>query len=363
MKSTAPRPVLHVYLADLDISSTPSLGIYQVARHWLAELVRQSGVGRDVVVSVKPSERDRLLPSPLPDWIQVVEIDGPRLWLDHVWCPWFTRRCGADEILFPKGWVPYLLPQEVHVIAVLHDCMHDFYREQYPATISKLKTSYLRAMTRNTLSRADSVFTISKFSRDQFKSRYANAERMEIIPLGDPLPLPSATRVSRQGLLVFGSKFPHKFTAGTLSLLRQWRRKTGFDETVYVVGQAPISLEPGEVQLGILSDQEVSSRLAGVRALVHLSEMEGFGLPLLESYRRGTPVVYRQDHAFEEVMIGVVEGGVCEISLSEFTQQMERILNLPPERVMEIAQGLESRYNWYTSLSTMLGNAVGLYGG
>jgi len=354
MNSPALRPLLHVYLADQDWETTSSQGIYHVSRNILAEMVRSSDPGYRIVVSVKPSERQRMVPASLPSWMEVVEVDGPRLWLDHIWCTQFAKSNGVSESLHVKGWIPIRPPKSLRITAILHDCMHDVYAERYPGQLPRAKIAYLRRMTRHTLLRADRVFTISDFSRGELQARYDGAEKLQRIPLGDPLPLPTVSSGERQGLLIFGSMFPHKFTAGTLHLLREWRRRTQFGEPVYVVGPSPIPLESGEISLGRLTDQELSTRLASVRVLIHLSGLEGFGLPLIEAYFRGTPVVYRNEHAFQEVLSGVPEGALDSLRPEDFAEEMDRILCLPQERIQEISEKLSAKFNWRNCVSALL---------
>jgi hypothetical protein len=342
--------ILHVYLADQDWETTSSLGIYHFARKWLETFLRRIPSGWQVVVTVLPSERDRFLPAELPESVTVVELRGPRLWRDHVLCPWVTLRRRANRAFFPKGWLPLWMPSGVHITCIMHDCMQEHYQSYYPGFLSWPKYLYFRCMARHTLRRATELLTISDFSMNQIQNYYHADRQMRVIPEADPLPPPSqiVPPGKRRGILVLGSNLPHKRVPEALSLLQAWRSRSHFDEPIYLTGEQKFdsSLLDGVERLGLLSDQELSDRIASVRALVHLSELEGFGLPLLEAWFRHTPVLFRNAHSFQEIMGEDAPGGWSGGGVEEFSDKLTEVLALTESQIAEQADRLKEKFTW-----------------
>lgn len=65
-----------------------------------------------------------------------------------------------------------------------------------------------------------------------------------------------------------------------------------------------IQPEPGLEVLGPAPDSELARLYARARALLFPSHYEGFGLPMLEAFQCGTPVVASRDPALLEVSGG-----------------------------------------------------------
>ncbi|MDF3129306.1 glycosyltransferase [Kiritimatiellaeota bacterium B1221] len=350
------RPLLHFYAADQDWVTTATPGGYHFTAKLIEGLASEPDTGWNIVVSVNPENRTRMIPDDLPDWMQVVEVSGKRLWLDHVWCPFFCLKMKVNAALFPKGWIPIWLPGRVHVQAVLYDCMNDHYAERYPGVIPPLKIRYFQQCTRRTLRRADQLFTISKFSRSELLRRYQVKREIEIMPLGDPLPpaQPYLPRCDRKGLLLLGSSHPHKRTGEALELFQHFRKETGFEEPLYLTGNAewPDSALHGVERVGRLSDQELSDLYGQVRALILIPDMEGFGLPVLEAYSRGAPVCFRSAHSLQEIL-GEEAPGAWDGETESFDQTLRQVLSLREEEIHEKAKGLIESNNWEKSVGVL----------
>jgi glycosyltransferase involved in cell wall biosynthesis len=97
--------------------------------------------------------------------------------------------------------------------------------------------------------------------------------------------------------------------------------------------------------VGRASDAQLRDLMQGSRALVFLSEIEGFGLPLLEAYDAHTPVCYRNASAPAEVMDGA-PGGWDGESEEGFHAALGEALALSPEEIERIRERLLSRFNW-----------------
>lgn len=343
------RHILHYYAADQNPVTTSSKGIYNVTRCLLRAITAQPAGDWKFVVSVNPAFRRELIPDPCPEWVEVVEVTGNRLWLDHVWCPAFTRKIGASVLFYPKGFVSVFRPGSVKILSIVYDCMNDYYAEMYPRK-KPWKVRYFRFLLRMTLKASDGVFTISQFSRNEILRRYRYEGEMHVLPMGNTFeePEPPLTRDERKGFLVFGTSTPHKRTRETLELFQHYRVKRGGKETLYLVGFAdfPPDLMKGVVAEGTLKAKALSKRLGSVKSVILLSEMEGFGLPILEAYAHGTPVVFRNAHSFSEVLGEDIPGAWDGKTSEGFIRACEAALAMDDEGVQKIHSNLQQRYNW-----------------
>jgi glycosyltransferase involved in cell wall biosynthesis len=343
------RPLLHYYMADCKWATTATPGGYHFSVCLLRELMAADDFGWDMIVSVKPGERSRILTPSCPSWLRVVEIDAPRLYLDQLWSCFTSLKNRVDAVFYPKGWIPFFSPKRLQILAVLYDCMNDHYDEIYPGHIPRLKSQYFHFCTRNTLRRADHVFTISAYSRAELQRRYKANRVIQVIPLANSLPPgPILPHDQRKGLLCLGSRHPHKRTRETLELYQYWRKHSDSDETLFLTGPTdfPPDLLIGVQPLGRLSDDDLSRHMGSVRALLLLSDMEGFGLPMVEAYARHTPVLFRNAHSFQELMGSDAAGAWEGDGPESFARVLDDVLALSPDAITTQSEALGERYCW-----------------
>jgi hypothetical protein len=89
--------------------------------------------------------------------------------------------------------------------------------------------------------------------------------------------------------------------------------------------------------------------MGSVRALLLLSDMEGFGLPLVEAYARRTPVLFRDAHSFREIMGPQAPGAWDGIHGPTFVQTLENVLNLNDADIEKIARHVFAERTWEAS--------------
>jgi glycosyltransferase involved in cell wall biosynthesis len=113
-------------------------------------------------------------------------------------------------------------------------------------------------------------------------------------------------------VLAFGAEDPRK---NTLRVLRAWTRvPAGVSATLAVIGLQPTAL--GQLQLAVQTDRSLGSAvvlhgfaaeddigalLSGAAALCYPSLSEGFGLPVVDAFQCGTPVVTSRTTSLPEV--------------------------------------------------------------
>lgn len=269
--------------------------------------------------TVIPSEYRVLLYSeePLRDGLEKL----PPNWESRVlrWPPrrlWTQGRLSWEmlvrppDLLFVPAFVPPMLTPK-RVLTTLHDVAF----VPMPQAYKLLGRLYLRLMYHVSIW-AGHILTVSAFSKKEIvKYFHAKPEQITVIPLGfdaDRYHEPSAAEVSsclkRYGVtepyFVFvGRLETKKNLRGLLEAFRNYRAARPYEDAKLVlVGKPGFGYEEdmraiGDdirdkvLQLGYVAPEDMSAIYGGAVAFVFPSHYEGFGIPLLEAFATGTPVI------------------------------------------------------------------------
>ena len=219
-------------------------------------------------------------------------------------------RLAADVYLSPF----WLRPERTDVPCIL--TVHDVLPLAEPRVMSwPRRVAYAWALRR--AASAASVFTVSRFSRDEItRLTPIRADRLHVVPLG-VLP-PDATPVRPEGVpdgpfaLTVASNRPHK---GLDTMAAVWRSFAGSAPLAWVAAGARVSgrytadalLEgvPGVHALAQVSPGELAWLYRHATLVLVPSRYEGFGLPMLEAAACGAAVVASDIPALRETGEGV----------------------------------------------------------
>lgn len=166
--------------------------------------------------------------------------------------------------------------------------------------------------------------------------------------------VPDAARIER---VPFSPAKPYFLFVGTLeprknvpALVRAWRavRET-HDVDLIIAGRRredgpELPPESGLEVLGEVPDDDLPRLYSGALALVYPSLYEGFGLPVVEAMRCGTPVIASRDPALVEVS----SGAAIHAGPGELADAMDLIARCPGERVRRARAGVEraAEFTW-----------------
>lgn len=230
-----------------------------------------------------------------------------------------ARRHGADLIWSPANFGP-LRPGPVARAVTLHDVIyHDSAGTVGVERAMRWATAQLSARAART---ADRVITVSHAAAADIGRRLGiDAERIGVVHNG--VATPPAVRdaraadlgrelgydASRPMILSVGNRMPHKNLPG---LLRALATIPEAERPVLVIpgGSEPDPLAAEAAHLGLSRDvvlpgwvsEDTLERLyAAARLYVCPSLDEGFGLPVLDALRRGTPVLANDVAVLREV--------------------------------------------------------------
>lgn len=357
-----------IYLLDQDQHTTSSLGIFNYTRNLIRGMAEAEPPGFEVVLWVSRANHNDFVPSPCPGWMRVVCVEGRfssgwlRLAADHGVAAWLARRHRPAVIHFPKGFLPVWLPSGIQRVVTIHDTIVSYYRKHYPHFFPRLKTGYFQYLLKQAFRRAEHVITVSEFSAQCLREELGDRSSLTVIPsAGFCPPANPVTASPRKGIFVIGSRLPHKATAETLRRLDAYVRTAGFSETITLTGVQRLDDIPGfrppcnlPIDLvGRLPFPALQDRIAHSRALVVLSEIEGFGLPLLEAYAVGTPVCFRNVASMREVLDGM-PGAWDGVSDESFGAALDESLSMSSSALADIQRQLAWRYDWRHAVENTL---------
>jgi glycosyltransferase involved in cell wall biosynthesis len=198
--------------------------------------------------------------------------------------------------------------------------IHDTVPWTHPQTLTPRGVSWHKAMAARAYKYADAVVVVSHTVADELTQYYDFGERVRVIS-GAPssklaVPLDASERAAQLGLperyiLAVGTLEPRK---GLEPLIRSLALPQTGDLPLIVVGPQgwggvdldtvarDAGLAEGRVRaLGQLSDTDLAVVMSRPIALVYPSMSEGFGLPVVEAFSLGTPVIHSDAPALLEV--------------------------------------------------------------
>lgn len=157
------------------------------------------------------------------------------------------------------------------------------------------------------LNAADEVVTVSETTKDLIIRHRLTRRPVSVVGNAADVPadLPPRTPPTGRDLVYMGSYMPYK---NVETLARAMHELPGY--RLHLLSRASEetrtrldALAPSGslVFHGGVSDEEYATLLDSATALVHASYNEGFGIPLVESMARGTPVVVSDIPVFREV--------------------------------------------------------------
>jgi len=297
--------------------------------------------------------------------------------------PPFLRALGCDLFHSPNYMIPYCAfgspASAFHsvparrgrcgvCVATIHDAIPLLLKAYAPrSTTSRLLWLY-RACLRLTLRTAAFTITGSDASRNDIAEALSlgKRERERFVTIYDGVSdrfTPGEQRQPLDGeakiVLYVGRLDPYKNVPFLVAAFAQFLKKTSMKAHLLIVGpndpRYPEARQHAENR-GILehvtflhgaSDAELLSAYRSATVLVNPSRYEGFGLPMLEAMRCGTPVICADGGSQPEI-----SGGAAEVlpagDEQAFVTALERILGDPALQAKMAGRGLAraAEFSW-----------------
>jgi alpha-1,3-rhamnosyl/mannosyltransferase len=358
------RPSNGIYVGDQVKDRTLSRGIYGYSAMLVEALALHMPAAQIVVIGNRANRLD-MSGGAAATAVPFVEVPDAcaggvfRLAGDHLVAPLLARKHALNLLHFPKGFVPLArlgMPRS----ATLHDTIPLHYQRHHPGFFPRAKLRYLAAMIRHALRTTSGVVTDTEFSRRELLAAAStwglksvqisvcplapHAQFREVGEAATPLHERPAT------LLHIGSRLPHKRTPQTIAAFQEMNRRCGGRWRLRVLGLPSKPAEWGpagssDVEFAAAPDVlSLAREMASARALLLLSEVEGFGLPAVEAWAAGTPVCYTMGGALGEVLHGF-PGACAGPDATELERALADLELLSPQLLSGLRAQILERYS------------------
>jgi glycosyltransferase involved in cell wall biosynthesis len=343
-------------------------GMYQGTRTYLIELFSR-------VITCCPNIQFHLFcidanhilniasPFSLPNVVIVPGISKNPIFRLAVQFPLLSKRYDLDYLH-----VQYILPLFLGNKGVVS--LHDILFESYPEFFGKLFVLRSRLLMRWSAKRANKIFTISTFSKDDISSRYRiRKEKIDLVYCGVDTRrfypgsggqefLASRGLVSKGYLLTVGRIDPRKNLVG----LVQAYDLTNKDVPLVIVGQDGLrsnelyreieerGLSQNVIVIKDVGDDELVALYRHAQIFVFPSFSEGFGLPVLEAMASGVPTIVSNTTSLPEVA-GEAAVLVDPKNVNELSEALSLLMSSLELRDSLREKGIiqAQKFNWESS--------------
>lgn len=292
--------------------------------------------------------------------------------LYYLWFEWtiphMLRKIGADLFLSPDAYLS--LRSSVPSIPVFHDLNF----EHYPADLPLLERKYYRYFFPRYARKATRVVTVSEFSKRDIINQYkVPEEKISVVYNGvneDFKPVTEEVKAQTRAELTGGHPYfifvgalhPRKNLARLFHAFDYFKQAHTNDIKLLIVGNKKYWTRdiqrayegmryPGEVVFsGRLPSDTLRRAVASALATAYVSYFEGFGLPIIESFRCDTPVVTSNVTSMPEVA-GDAAVLVNPFSVKSIAEGLSKVATDEGLRKNLVEKGREraSRFTWQHS--------------
>lgn len=241
---------------------------------------------------------------------------GPQARHPLLWYIWFEHQLknylnknNFDLFLSPEGWIPPNL--NCKSLAVIHDLNF----EHYPENIIWSHRKYLRKYFPKFAKRADRIATVSAYSKNDISTTYKiplenidvvyNGANNEFQPISTEIKIKVKQEYTdgKDFFIFIGTLHPRKNLEHLFLAFDLFKKESKSDLKLVIAGNKKwwpkeldlihqkMEFRSDVIFVGRLADQELSRVLAAATALTYLPYFEGFGIPILEAFNCGVPVI------------------------------------------------------------------------
>lgn len=273
---------------------------------------------RAVIGAARPEDRltlyfrDAPAPNLLPDSPNVTQriLPARRGWT-HTRFAAAASRDKPDFIFVPAHTLPFIF--RGHAAVTVHDLGYRFFPQAHPLK----ERLYLELTTRFSAWRANIVFADSEATKRDLMAQYGTpAHKIEVVYPGvadirraspdEIRTVREKYRLPERYVLFLGTLQPRKNIARLCAAFAEYLAQSGDSELALclagqsgwllnverdILPQLPEAARQRIITTGYVADSEVAPLYSGAACLAFPSLYEGFGFPVVEAMRCGTPVV------------------------------------------------------------------------
>lgn len=259
----------------------------------------------------------------LPDFQDLratIEVfTGNHFWFENFQLPWLLKKLKVNLAIFPHNRIPVFKPGKFKIACIFHDLL--FYR--FPDQLGWAKRVFRTFQMRHAVKGCDISFSVSDFTAKELATfvpghqsitcyqAIAQKESAKWEPKGDSaLPALSKPYFIFIGAQSFQKNLPNLIQG--FNMLKEW----GVDAQLVIGGgkgtaerEVEKTIQSSDYQkdiirTGYISETTKTHLMQGAEALVFPSIYEGFGIPILEAFELGVPVITSNISCLPEISGG-----------------------------------------------------------
>lgn len=282
------------------------------------------------------------------------------------------RKIKPDLFISTDGYLPLNIKFKSLIV------FHDLNFEHYPKDVPVMERWYYRTFFPKFARKADRIATVSEFSKNDIASLYnIHVDKIDVVYNGANeayVPIPSIDQdMVRQklttGLPYFyfiGSLHPRKNLANLFRAYDLYRKNSDYKAKLVITGvkkwwtkeiesvYSEMSFKDDVIFTGRLTVPEARQTMASALALTYVSYFEGFGIPIVEAFRSGTPVITSNVSSMPEIS-GDAALIVDPFDVSSISRALIQISSDDKLREQLIAKGFEraKKFTWNQSAGNL----------
>ena len=241
------------------------------------------------------------------------------IWFFELSIPHALKKIDADLFYSPDGYLSLRskVPQVVE--------FHDLNFEHFPEDMPKIHLWHYKKFFPKFARKAERIVTVSEFSKQDIVKCYGvDPEKIDVAYNGvneifAPLTAEQQEQVRAKYseghpyFMFVGSLHPRKNLARLFTAFDRFKSRNKNDVKLVIVGEkrwwtepiqkafSAMSCKDDVIFTGRLSAEDLHQVTAAAVASVYVSYFEGFGIPILEAFKCGTPVITSNVTSMPEV--------------------------------------------------------------
>lgn len=233
--------------------------------------------------------------------------------------PYYAKKEEIDVLVSPDGYAS--LKTDIPQLLVIHDLA--FEHDSFGLADKYIK--YYKKYTPLFAKKAARIATVSNYTKEDVHSRYhIPLDKIDVVYNGyneEFAPIEDSEKIQIRGKFTSGKPFyltvgaihPRKNGLRLLKAFDAFKQKTKSDYKLVFIGRKAwsnrefddymdqMSFQDDVIFLGHLSFDELKNILASAEVMFYPSLFEGFGIPILEAFACGVPVVTSNISSMPEV--------------------------------------------------------------
>ncbi len=323
------------YCGDMNPKKNSSWGIYNVTINLLKGIEKNSNFELILFITKNNEELFKKIKCKKRYLKEYKSGLLNRLYIDQINCLKKIKKEKPDIIFFPRGVIPFYKSKKIKYVSFIHDFIPHYYLEK-----GEKKFLPISILLNNSARKSDLIFTNSEFTKSKIKEK--TNKKTIVIPLGFDKTKPKKPLIKKPFIYIIGNDKPHKNLEKSIKLFKEYNKK---NKNKYDF----------KLSKGGLSQEEVAGLYKYAKCSLFLSEIEGFGLPLVESYHYETPVVFNNQASLKELGKTLRGKGSCFIEdKSTVFRAIDNVLKMSKKEIKENKKKLEKKYNWENALKKFI---------